>query len=119
MTYEAWFDMSRRRVIALLLTFLRIIQPLFESIDYYLINSLGLSIPLGISWGRISICNSQITVVSLERFAIKLKAIVRDEGMRDPKLGDNVFPDKLLGIQIFDIYQGLSFNPLSKIIRAN
>ena len=98
---------------------LRIIQPLLESVHYNLINSLGLPIPLGISWGRISIRNSQFTAVSFEGFAIKLKVIVRDEGVRDPKPGDNIFPDKLLGVYIFDVRQGFGFNPLSKIVSAD
>ena len=82
---------------------LRIIQPFLESIHYDYVNSLDLSIPLGISWSRISICNPQFTVVSPEGVTIKLKAIVRDEGVIDPEPGDNVFPDKLLGVHIFDI----------------
>ena len=39
--------------------------------------------------------------------------------MRDPELGDNVFPDKLLGVHISDVRHGLSFNPLSKIVSAD
>ena len=98
---------------------LHIIQPLLDSIYYDLVNSLGLSIPLGISWCRIYICNFQIKATSFERFAIKLKAIVRDEGARDPEPGDNVFPDKFLGIHISDIHQGLNFNPFSKVVRTD
>ena len=82
-------------------------------------NRLDLPIPLGISWGRISIRNSQITAISPERFAIKLKAIVWDEGIRDPELGDNIFPNKLLDVHISDIRQGLSFNLLNKVVSAN
>ena len=104
---------------ALLPTSLHIIQPLLETINYDLVNSLDLSIPLGIRWGRISIHNSQITAVSPERFTIKLKPIVRDEGTRDPEPGDNVFLDKLLGVHISDIRQGLGFNPLNKVVCAN
>ena len=48
-------------------------------IHYDLIESLGLSIPLWISRGGISIHNSQVTTVPFESFAIKLKTIVRDE----------------------------------------
>ena len=91
-----------------------VIQPFLESVHYDLVNSLGLSISLGISGSGILACNSKVTIVSLERFAIKRKAIVQDEGTKDPKLGDNVFPNILLGIYISDIRQELSFNPLSK-----
>ena len=96
-----------------------IIQPFLESVNYDLVNSLGLSISLGICWGGIPIRYSQVTTVSLEGFAIKLKAIVRDEGTRDFESSDNVFPDKFLGIYIPDIYQGFDFDPFSEVVRAN
>ena len=99
--------------------FLHIIQLLLESIHYNLVNSLDLSIPLGISWGRISIHNSQVTTVSLERFAVKLKVIVRDKCTKDPKPCDNVFPNEFLGIHVPNIYQWLSFNLFSEVFRAD
>ena len=40
----------------------------------------------------------------------------RDEGMRDPKLGDNVFPEKFLSVHVFDVCQRFSFDPLGKIV---
>ena len=79
------------------------IPPLLEPIHYNFVSSLNLTISLGVSRGRKPIRNSQITAVSLEVFVIKLKSIVRDEGMRDPEPGDNVFPDKFLGDHIFDV----------------
>ena len=97
----------------------RIIQSLLEPIHYNFVNSLGLTIPLGVSRGRILIRNSQITVVSPESFAIKLKSIVQDEGMRDLESGDNVFPDKLLGVHISNICQGLGFNPFGEVACAD
>ena len=75
-----------------------------------------MTIPLGVSRGRIPIRNFQITIVSPKGFAIKLKSIVRDEGMRDPKPGDNIFPDKFLGIHLSDVCQGLDFNPFGEIV---
>ena len=99
--------------------FFRIIQPLLESVYYDFFNSLGLSISLGVSWGRIFVRNSQIIAVSLKRFVIKLKTIIRDEGMRDPEPGDNVFLDNLFGIHISDIRQKLNFNPFGEIVRAD
>ena len=80
-----------------------IIQPLLQSIHYDLIDSLGLSIPLWISQGGIPILNAQVTTVPPESFTIKLKTIVRDEGMRDPKPSDNIFPNKSLGLHVPDI----------------
>ena len=97
----------------------RIIQLLFESVHYDFVNSLGLTIPLEVSWGRVPICNSQITVVSLEGFAIKLKSIVRDEGTKDLELGENIFPNKLFGVNISYIRQKLGFNPFSEIFCTN
>ena len=40
----------------------------------------------------------------LESLAIKLKSVVRDEGMGYPKLGDNVLPHEPFGIHILDVY---------------
>ena len=79
---------------------LRIIQLLFQPIDYNLINSLGLSVSLGVGRSGMHVCNSQVTTISPEGFAIKLKTIVRDEGMRDPKPSNDVLLDKILGIHI-------------------
>ena len=111
--------MSKGRVAALHSFSLCIIQPLLESIHYDLINSLGLSISLWISRGGIPIRNALVTTVPLEGFTIKLKTIVRDEGMKDLKPGDNIFPNKSLGIHIPDICQWFSFNPLGEVICAN
>ena len=97
----------------------RIIQSLLEPIHYNFVSSLGMTIPLGVSRGRIPIRNFQITIVSPKGFAIKLKSIVRDEGMRDPKPGDNIFPDKFLGIHLSDVRQGLDFNPFDEIVCAD
>ena len=92
------------------------IQPLLESIHYDLIDSLDLSIPLWISWGGIPIHNVQVTTIPPEGFTIKLKTIIRDEGVGDPKPSDNIFPNKSLGIHISDICQWFSFNPRGKVI---
>ena len=46
-------------------------------------------------------------------------AIVRDEGVRDPELGDNVFSKKFLSVHISDVRQRFSFNPLSEIVCAD
>ena len=97
----------------------RIIQHFLESIHYDFVNSLNLTIPLGVSWGRVPIRNSQIIAISPEGFVIKLKSIVQDEGTRDPEPGDNVFSDKLFGISISDIHQGLGFNLFGQIVRAD
>ena len=48
-----------------------------------------------------------------------MKVVVQDEGAKDFKPGDNVFPNKFLGIHVSNIRQGLSFNPFSKVVRAN
>ena len=96
-----------------------IIQPLLESIHYDLIDSLSLSIPLWINWGGILIRNAQVTTVPSEGFAIKLKTIFWDERMKDPKLSNNIFPNKSLHIHVPDICQWFNFNPLSEVIYAD
>ena len=95
---------------------LHIIQSLLESAYYDHVNSLGLSIPLGIGWGRTYIHDSQVITVSPKGLTIKLKAVVRDEGTKDPEPGDNVFPDKFLGIHVPNICQRLDFNPLGEVV---
>ena len=98
---------------------LRVIRSLFNSTYYDLIDSLGLSIPLWIGRSGIPVLYSQITTVSFENFTIKLKSIVRDEGVWDSKSCDNVFLDKSFNIHVPDICQWFNFDPLGKVIRAN
>ena len=98
---------------------LRIIQSLFQLIDYNLINSLSLPIPLGVGWSGILVCNSQIIIVSLEGITTKLKSVIRDEGMRDSKSSNDVLPDKFLCIHIPDVGQGLGFGPFVEIVCAD
>ena len=50
---------------------------------------------------------------------MKLKTIVWDEGMRDPKLGNDVLPNKLFGIHIPYVSKEFNFNPFDEIICAN
>ena len=85
----------------------------------FLATSLGLTVPLGIGWGRVSVLDSQVIAVSPKRFAIELKAVVQDEGMRDSESNDNVFPNKLLGVHVPDVCQGLDFNPFGEVVYAN
>ena len=93
-----------------------IIQSLPESIHYDLIDTINLLIPLGISWSGMPIRDTQFTTVFSEGFAIKLKSVVWDEGMRNLKLSDNVLPNKPFGIHVHNVRQWLSFNPLGKVI---
>ena len=95
--------MSIRRVAILPPSSLLIIQLLFQPINYDLVNSLDLSISLGVSRNGIPVCNSQVIAVSLEGLTIELKVIIRDEGIRDPKLSNDVLLDKLLSIHIPDV----------------
>ena len=98
---------------------LYIVQHFLKSTHYDLINSFSLSVPLGISWSGISICNSQLTTISPKGFAVELKSIVRDKGMRYSEAGDNVLLEKLLYVHISDIRQRLSFNPFGEIVCAD
>ena len=94
--------MSKRRVATL---------PL---IHYDLIDGLDLPIPLGVNRGGI-----HIAIVTLEGLTIKLKAIIQDECMRDPKPSDNVLPCKFLCIHVFDIHQWFNFNSLGEVIHVD
>ena len=96
-----------------------VVQPLFKPINYNLINSFNLPIPLWICRGEISICYAQITTIPPESLTIKLQSVVRDKCIRDSKPSDNIFPNKFVSIRISDICQNFSFNPLGKVICTN
>ena len=98
---------------------LRIIQPLFQPIDHDLINSLGLSVSLGVGKSGILVCNSQVTIVSPEGLAVKLEAIIRDESVGDLESSNDVLLDKLLSIHIPDIGQEFGFDPFNEIVCAD
>ena len=55
----------------------------------------------------------------LEGSAIELKAIIRDEGIRNPESRNNILLDKLFDIYVFDISQRFSFNQLGEVIYAD
>ena len=98
---------------------LGIVQPLFELIHYDFVHSLGLSISLWISRSWIYVLNTHFTTIPPESLAIKLKLVVQDEHVRNPKPSDNIFPHKSLSIHISDVRQGLSFSPFGKVINVN
>ena len=89
------------------------------STHYNLVDSFSLPISLWIGWGGISILYPQIRTVLPESFAIKLKAIVRDESMRNTELSNDILPDKPLDIHTSDVSQRFSFNPFSEIVYAD
>ena len=68
-----------------------------------------------LEWNIYSLFPSQ--TVFFEGSAIKLKAIIQDEGMRNPESSNNTLPDKPFDIYIPDISQ--SFDPLGEIICPN
>ena len=74
---------------------------------------------LWIGRGGIPVLYLQIKTVLPEGFAIKLKAIIRDEDMGNPESSYNILPDESLDIYISDIGQRFSLNPLGKIICAD
>ena len=94
-------------------------QHFLKSAHYDLVNSFSLSIPLGISWSGIPVCNSQFTAISPKGFTVKLKSIVLDEGMRYFKASDDVLLEKFLYIHISDVRQRLCFNPFGEIVCAD
>ena len=95
--------MSKGRVVILLSTFLCIIQSLFKSAHYDLIDSFGLPISFWIGWNGISILYTKIRIVFPEGFAIKLNAIIRDESIGNPESSNKVLPDEPFDIYIPDV----------------
>ena len=98
---------------------LYVIQPLFKPTHYDLSDSFSLSIPWWICRSRISIRYAQVITIPSESLAIKLKSVTRNEGTRNSKSSDNIFPNKSLAIHVSDIRQWFSFNPLGEVIRAD
>ena len=98
---------------------LHVVQSLFKPAHYDLIDSLGLSVPLWISWGGVFICYAQVTAISPEGLTIKLQFVVRDESTRNSESSDNILPNEFFGIHILDIHQWFRFNLLGEIIRAD
>ena len=96
-----------------------IIQPFLQPTYYNFIYSFCLSIPLGISRSRIPISNPQLTTVSSKHLAVGLKAVVKDEHMKNSKSSDNVLPNESFCNHISNVGQMFRFNPLCKIIRAD
>ena len=66
-------------------------------------NSLSLSVSLGVGRSGIPVCNSQVTTVSPEGLVVKLEAIIRDEGVGDLESSNDVLLDKLLCIHVPDV----------------
>ena len=98
---------------------LYVVQPLCKFTHYDFIDSFSLPIPLGICRGGIFIRYAQVIAIPPEGLAIELKTVVRDEGTRDSKPSDNIFPNKSLSIHILGICQWFSFNPFGEVIHAN
>ena len=93
-----------------------IIQPLFQSAHYDFVHGLGLPISLGVGRSGISVCDAKLVAVFPEVLTIKLKTVVRDEGVRSFEARNNVFPNEFLGIHVPDVGQRFSFYPFGEII---
>ena len=96
-----------------------IIQPLFQPAHYDLVHDLDLPISLGVCRSGISVCDPKVAAVFPEVFTIKLKTVVRDEGVRSSETHNNVFPNEFLGIHVPDVGQGFSLYPFGEIIGAD
>ena len=61
----------------------------------------------------------KVATVFPEGFTIKLKTVVRDEGVRGSKVRNDVFPNELLCIHVPDVGQRFSLYPFGEIISAD
>ena len=96
-----------------------VIQPFLKPIDYYLVNSFSLPIPLRISRSRIPVFYTQVRTVLPKGIAVKLESIIRDESVWGSKSRDNIPLNKLLNVHVSDVRQGLGFNPFSEVVCAD
>ena len=93
-----------------------LIQPLFQSTHYDFVHGLGLPISLGVGRSGISVDDAKLVAVFPEVLTIKLKTVVRDEGVRSSEVRNNVFPNEFLGIHIPDVGQRFRLYPLGEIV---
>ena len=91
----------------------------FCPINYHFVNSFGLPIALWVSRSGISVSYTQFWTIFPKGIAIKLESIIWDQSAGNPKSCNNVSPNKLLHVYVFDVRQGLSFNPLSEVVCAD
>ena len=96
-----------------------IIQSLFQPVHYDLIHDLNLPVSLGVYRSGISICDSKLAAVFPEVLTVKLKTVVRDEGVRSSEARNNVLPNEFLGIHVPDVGQRFSLYPFGEIIGAD
>ena len=96
-----------------------IIQSLFQTAHYDFVHGLGLPIFLGVGRSGISVCDAKLVAVFPEVLTIKLKTVVRDEGVRSSEARNNVFPNEFLSIHVPDVGQRFSLYPLDEIVGAD
>ena len=116
---EALFDTSKGHVVIPPPIFLLLHPTSFESIHYNLVDSFNSSISLRIGRSKIPVLYPQIKTVLPKGFAIKLKAIIRDEGIGNPESSYDILPDESFDIYVSDISQRFNLDPFGKIICAN
>ena len=96
-----------------------IIQSLFQTVYYDFVHGLGLPISLGVGKSGISVGDPKLAAVFPEVLTIKLKTVVRDEGVRSSEVRNNVFLNEFLGIHVLDAGQRFSLYPLGEIVGAD
>ena len=119
MTVAASFDRSIKHVGAL-----PPVSPLhhptsFQPAHYDFVYGLGLPIFLEVGRSGISVGDAKLVAVFPEVLTIKLKTVVRDEGVRSSEVRNNVFPNEFLGIHVPDVGQRFNLYPFGEIIGAD
>ena len=76
-------------------------------------------ISLGVGRSGISVGDAKFVAVFPKVLTIKLKTIVRDEGVRSSEVRNNVFLNEFLGIHVPDAGQRFSLYPLGEIVGAD
>ena len=76
-------------------------------------------VSFGVGGSGISVYDPKVAAVFPEVFTIKLKIVVRDEGVRGSEARNDVFPNEFLGIHVPDVGQGFSLYPFGEIIGAD
>ena len=84
-----------------------------------LVGCFSLAVALRVSKCGVPIPYSKLTAVSSKSFAIKLKAIDRDEGVKDTETCDYISSHEVLDVLILDVGEGLCFHPFRDVVGSH
>lgn len=89
---------------------------LFQVLDDRLVRRFGLSIALRVPWGGEAQLDLPPNAKLLEVARDELQTVIHHEHLRYAEPTDNISPDEVLDVRVFDLHVWLRFNPLCKVV---